>query len=304
MTGSKLKFPSLFLLAMICACGEVPEKKPNPVPIDVKAATVFRGEIREYITFNGVLQYQKKENIRSSVTGYVATLPNEIGSRIRAGQVFATVRTKEQEALQEVAKIDSSLSRFSQPIRILSNASGVLTSLNIVVNDYVAEGDILATIVQPQSLVVSVNVPYEYGKAVKIGTRCEIILKDGTKLEAAVTGVLPVIDPAAQSQNYLIALPRHEELPENLNVQVKTILNESRDALCIPKNALQSNELLTDFWVMKVIHHTLAIKTPVRPMIQSDSLVGIKSEYLKPNDVVVTEGSYQMHDSSFVRIRR
>jgi multidrug efflux pump subunit AcrA (membrane-fusion protein) len=303
MTGNYFKYLYLLLLLILCACGDAPEKKFALVPINVHAGKVVRRDIKEYITFNGVLQYQKKENIRSGVTGYIEALPFEIGSHIRAGQTFATVRTKEQEALQEVAKIDSSLARFSKPIRILSNASGVLTQLNVVVNDYIVEGEILATIAQPQSLVVSVNVPYEYRNTVKPGTGCEIILQDNTILQARLTGVLPVIDPLVQSQNFLIALPGHEELPENLNVQVRTILSASREALCIPKKALQSNELLTDFWVMKVLGDTLALKTPVHPLIQSDSLVEVSSEYLSTDDVVVTEGGYQMHDSTVVSIR-
>jgi multidrug efflux pump subunit AcrA (membrane-fusion protein) len=298
-----IKLLFVLTLAGLYSCRDVPEKAIAVVPINVKAATVIKKDIKEYIVFNGVLQYQKKENIRANVTGYISALSLEIGSRIRAGQTFATVRTKEQEALQEVAEIDSSLARFSEPIHIQSNASGILTKLNVVVNDYVAEGDILATISQPQSLVVRVNVPYEYEDALRLGTKCEIILQNKKTLEAAVSGILPVIDPVAQSQNYLIALPGHEDLPENLNVQVRTVLRSSKDALCVSQNALQSNELLTDFWVMKVVDDTLAVKLRVRPGIQSDSLVEVVTGEIQQNDIVVTEGSYQMHDSTVVSIR-
>lgn len=304
MAGRIIKLLFILLLTGFYSCRDVAEKSFAVVPINVKVATVIQKDIKEYITFNGVLQYQKKENIRTNVTGYISALPLEIGSRIRAGQIFATVRTKEQEALQEIAKLDSSLARFSEPIHILSNASGILTELKVVVNDYVAEGDILGTISQPQSLVVRVNVPYEYEDALRLGSKCEIILQNKKTLEAAVSGILPVIDPVAQSQNYLIALPGHEELPENLNVQIRTVLRSSEDALCVPQNALQSNELLTDFWVMKVVDDTLAVKLKVQPKIQNDTLVEVVSGEIQQNDVVVTEGSYQMHDSTIVNIRQ
>jgi hypothetical protein len=60
---------------------------------------------------------------------------------------------------------------------------------------------------------------------------------------------------------------------------------------------------MTDFWVMKIINYTLAIKTPVKPLLRNDSLVEVESNSLKLNDWVVTEGSYQMQDSTLVSIQ-
>ena len=112
-----------------------------------------------------------------------------------------------------------------------------------------------------------------------------------------------MIDPVAQSQNFLIVLP-DEDLPENLNVRVRTIYKEKKNALSIPHEALQTNELLTDFWVMKVVNDTLAIKQKVTPLLRNDSLVQIQSANLLLNDIVVTEGSYQMQDSTRVSIQK
>ncbi len=173
--------------------------------------------------------------------------------------------------------------------------------LNVTANDYVAEGDVLATVVQPKSLVIQVNVPYEYEDAIQIGSSCEIMLQNGEVLTAKVTGTLPTIDPVAQSQVFLIALP-NANLPENLNVQVRTIYKEDATAMTIPKTALQTNELLSEYWVMKVIHDSLALKQKVQPLLKNDALVQVKSEGLKINDLVITEGSYQMQDSTIVSI--
>ncbi|WP_445733644.1 efflux RND transporter periplasmic adaptor subunit [Mariniflexile sp.] len=271
--------------------------------INVTAVAVQQNDIKEYLMFNGVTQYQKKENIRSNVTGYISRMKFKIGDDIRIGQSFASVRTKEQDALKEAVKIDSSLSKFVSPITVRSNATGVLTVLNITSNDYVAEGDILATVVQPKSLVIRVNVPYEYEDAIQIGSSCEIILQNGEVLTAKVTGTLPTIDPVAQSQVFLIALP-NANLPENLNVQVRTIYKEDATAMTIPKTALQTNELLSEFWVMKVVNDSLALKQKVLPLLKNDSLVQVKSEGLKVNDLVITEGAYQMQDSTIVSTKK
>tara|TARA_R110002167_G_scaffold71590_6_gene201900 strand:+ start:66 stop:992 length:927 start_codon:yes stop_codon:yes gene_type:complete len=294
----------LTLMAMACKQNSTTaaEKK---APIGISAVRVEQNVIREYLTFNGVTQYQKKENIRANVTGYISWSKYKIGDPIKMGQTFVSVRTKEQDALKEAVKIDSSLSKFIRPLSIQSNASGIITVLNITQNDYVAEGDILATVVQPQSLVVAVNVPYEYEDYISIGSICEIILQNGERITASITGTLPTIDPVAQSQTFLIALP-NEALPENLNVQVRTIYREQNKALSIPKTALQTDELLTTFWVMKVVDDSLALKHYVKPGLQNDSLVQIVSESggLKIDDVVITEGAYQMQDSTIVSITK
>lgn len=294
----------LLLVISFSACKKntksVSDKK---APISVSVVAVQQNDIKEYLTFNGVTQYQKKENIRSNVTGYMSRMTYKIGDKIRNGQTFASVRTKEQDALKEAVKIDSSLSKFIKPQSIQSNASGVLTVLNITQNDYVAEGDVLATVVQPKSLVVQVNVPYEYEDYVTIGTNCEILLQNEETIIAKITGKLPTIDPLAQSQVFLIALP-NADLPENLNVQVKTIYREDATAMTIPKTALQTNELLSNFWVLKIVNDSMALKQKVMPLLRNDSIVQVKSDFLKVNDLVITEGGYQMQDSTIVSFKK
>ena len=294
----------IFLLLVSFGCKNQTEiDVAERTPIPVKATMVIEQDLKEYLTFNGVTQYLKKENIRSNVTGYISSMSYKIGDAIKRGQAFAKVKTKEQEALDEAVKIDSSLAKFSAPLTINCNSSGIISTLNVQQHDYVAEGDVLATISQPNSLVIQVNVPYEYEGHVKIGMPCEIILQNSETITAKITGTLPIIDPVAQSQTFLITLPDHN-LPENLNVIVKTIYKEAPKSVCVPHDALQTNELMTDFWVMKILGDTLAIKEKVIPLISNDSLVQIESEQIKPNDWVVTKGSYQMQDSTLVSVQK
>ncbi|MEO6347876.1 MAG: HlyD family efflux transporter periplasmic adaptor subunit [Aquaticitalea sp.] len=294
----------LFLILPLMGCKQkTTDEDSKPTPIEVKATQVQAHDLTEYLTFNGTTQFQKKENIRSNVTGYISYMPFKIGDVVTAGQAFASVRTKEQDALAEAIKIDSSLAKFSHPIRINNNSSGVISMLNIQKNDYVAEGDTLATISQPNSLVIQVNVPFEYEDSVHIGTLCDILLQNNEMISAKITGKLPIIDAVAQSQTFLIALP-NQQLPENLNVRVKIIYKEAPKAMSIPHEALQTNEMLTEFWVMKIHNDTLAIKESVSPMLKNDSIVQIESQSVKLNDWIVTEGSYQMQDSTLVKIKK
>jgi len=300
---SKIIF-ALLAVSMVFACKNKPDATSNKkAPISVQVAEVQQHDIKEYLTFNGITLYQQKESIRSNVTGYISWMNYKVGDPIRTGQTFATVRTKEQDALREAVKIDSSLSKFVKPIRVASNATGVITVLNVTDNDYLAEGDILATVVRPKSLVVQVNVPYEYEDYVSIGSSCEIVLQNGESISAKITGTLPTIDPVAQSQSFLISLP-NQNLPENLNVQVRMVYREDAKAMTVPKAAVQTNELLTAYWVLKLTQDSMAIKHPVTPKLKNDSLVQIESSGLQLGDKVVTEGGYQMQDSTIVSVQK
>lgn len=270
-------------------------------PIQVKTARVTRQDLAEYLTFNGVTSYQLREDIKANVTGYIAWMPYQRGENIRQGQQFATIRTKEQDALGDAVEIDSTLAKFTTPVSVKSNATGVISKLKVVPNDFVSEGDILATISQPNTLAIQVSVPIEYSEKVKIGTACNILIPGHANVEAKISGMLTSTDSVGQAQHFLIRL-KDVVLPENLNVQVKIISEKAENALSVPKEALQTNELLTQFWVLKVNDDTLAIRKNVKPLLETDSLVQIQSQELQPGDLVITEGGYQMQDSTRVSI--
>lgn len=293
----------LVLLGCLGSCkSDSSQKDGMNVPIAVQAVAVVQQDIAEYHTFNGVTVYQKKENIRANVTGYISWLPHELGSSIRAGQTFAQVRTKEQDALREAVTIDSTLKKFSKPLSVYGNGTGTITALNVQKNDYVAEGDLLATISEPSSLVVQVNVPFVYEHDLIVGTPCEIILGNGNTVTTQISGSLPIMDPIPQSHIFLIALPK-EPLPENLNVQVRILDRERKGAKALPVNAVQSNELMTDYWVMKVVNDTLAVKQNVALGLKTDTLIEVISDALQVGDKVVTEGAYQMQDSTLISVQ-
>ncbi len=55
---------------------------------------------------------------------------------------------------------------------------------------------------------------------------------------------------------------------------------------------------------MKVTNDSLALKQKVVPLLKNDSIVQVKSESLKVNDLVITEGAYQMQDSTIVSFKK
>jgi multidrug efflux pump subunit AcrA (membrane-fusion protein) len=272
-----------------------------PQQIEVEAAIVSNESIVEFISFNGSTQYLVNSTIRSHLTGYVQDIRFGMNQYIKKGALFCSIKTKEQDALQRIKKIDPSFPSSMQALPIKSNATGLITSMAIHAGDYVAEGEVLAVIKEPSSLQLIIHVPYEYHSKIKIGSSCEVLLPDHQKINVRISGILPSIDPSAQTQSYFVRLP-NQKLPENLNVSVRVALSSSSEgAKTIPLSALQTDELEQQFWVMK-IKNNRAYKIPVMPQTQNEHSIAILSDQIFIGDSVVSHGSYQLADSSLVSI--
>jgi multidrug efflux pump subunit AcrA (membrane-fusion protein) len=256
-------------------------------------------KMAEYIQLNGVTLLQKKDNIRSTNTGYITSMKFKQGDFIESGQLFCTLGTKEQQALKNISSLDSSLNKFQKPLPVIANTSGIITAISALQGDYVSEGDVLANVSEPSSLIVQVNVPYEDNQFVKAGKPCEIILPDGKVINAAITGAMPTVDAASQSQTFFIRLPG-ESLPENLNVAIRISKQQKSNLLCVPTAAVQTDEMQKEFWVMKIVKDSLAIKVPVQTGLQNDSMTEIISDKISVADNIISEGAFALADSSFV----
>lgn len=255
--------------------------------------------ITEYIKLNGVTLLQKKDNIRSTNTGYITSLKFKQGDFIGEGQLFCTLGTKEQEALKNISSLDSSLNKFQNPLSVLANASGIITTISALQGDYVSEGDVLANVSEPSSLIVQVNVPYEYNQYVSAGKPCEIILPDGKTIRTTITGAMPTVDATSQSQSFFIRLP-NKSLPENLNVTIRIPHRQKNNLLCVPTASVQTDEMQKEFWVMKIVNDSLAIKVAVQTGLQNDSITEIISDKISVDDKIIFQGAFTLSDSSLV----
>ena len=149
------RFFIVFVLLALTSCKQsYKDNEDVTAAIRVKVAPVTKQDLTETLSFNGVNRYEQREDIRASVTGYISWMPFERGDVIKKGQIFARIRTKEKDALKDAAQIDSSLAKFTKPLTVSSNATGVITQIAVNTNDYISEGDMLATVSQPQTLVV------------------------------------------------------------------------------------------------------------------------------------------------------
>ena len=215
----------LLIIAIILpACKQkeaVVAEAPEPAKTRVTVVEPIKQSLTDYLQLNANTVFQKKVVIRANITGYIIEIPWKAGDRISAGSVFCSMKTKEQDALKNLSQREPSLKQFQESIKIKTNAAGFITAVNYLAGDFVNEGDVLATVSEPSSLVLAVNVPYEYHQYVYNGRSCQVKLPDGKTINASITLSIPVIDAVTQTQQYFIRLSGNQTLPENMNVIVR-----------------------------------------------------------------------------------
>jgi multidrug efflux pump subunit AcrA (membrane-fusion protein) len=150
--------------------------------------------------------------------------------------------------------------------------------------------------------VFLLQLPYELSPYLAQNKHLSLTLPDGRKISGIVSSSMPFLDPASQTQSYIIRMERPVALPENLTATVKYIRKAKANAVSLPKDALLSNEQQTEFWIMKMIDSARAVKVPVKKGIETGSSVEILSPELKNDDKILLTGNYGLPDTANVKI--
>ncbi len=301
---------TLFFILYLCmivfvSCSNVQTTEEDNA-VTVKTTVTYtlptKQGFTDYIQLNGNTQFQKKLVIRSTITGYIINMRWKTGDHISQSTLFCNIVTKEQDALKNIDSNEPSLKQFQKPLTIFSNVSGLFTAVNYSNGDFVNEGDILATITDPSSMILLVNVPYEYHQFVYKGRTCSITFPDGKIINAIIQEEVPIVEAVSQTQSFLIRFPGNRLLPENMNLIVHIPVKHKQNAISLPLAAIQTNETQDEFWVMKLISDSLAIRVPITVGLQKDSIREIISG-VEINDKIIVTGAYGLTDSALVKVQ-
>jgi multidrug efflux pump subunit AcrA (membrane-fusion protein) len=225
-----------------------------------------------------------------------------MGDYVRKGQVLYIVRTRESAAMKNSLANDSTFS-FKGRIEVISPVSGVISSISHQNGDFVQEGDELAVISDEKSLVFILDTPFEFVKYIENNKTCKIQLSDNQVINGNIISRLPEMDPQAQTVKYIIRPVYAGPLPANLNARISIVKSSRTNASVLPKQAVLSNETQTEFWVMKLINDTIAIKIPVTKGFENNTEVEITDPVFIPSDRIILTGSYGLPDTARVIIK-
>ena len=222
--------------------------------------------------------------------------------RIREGRkLFVFGENQEADALSNFSKTNPEFA-FNGELTIKAPTSGIITEVTKQANDYVADGDQLCVIAEQSSLVFLLNVPFEQNKHAAIGTNCEILLPDSTRIPGTITSKLSAIDAVSQTQSFVVKPRTNFLLPENLTAFVQLSESTKSNTQITDKKCVLTDETMENYWVMKLINDSTAIKIPVKTGIVTDSQVEILSPMFDKLDRLINTGNYGLPDTARVNI--
>ena len=301
-------FPITLLLCVCMACKSKPaEKEPaeekkeaGATPVTITSPSI--GTMSESVELNAVSAFLLKTFVKSSATGYLQTVNAELGRYVTKGQELFVVKTKESQNLgNTITSLDSSF-HFNGDIHIKSPGTGFITQLNYRVGDYVQDAEQMAVITDTRSFVFLLDLPYEL-KPYLPGNR-EILLKlpDGTALNGHIDMAMPTVDAVSQTQSYVIKVNTDKQIPENLIAKVSLVKKSKSNTISLLKSAVLSDEIQSQFWIMKMIDSATAVKVPVKKGMENSDHVEILSPVLKATDKILLTGNYGLADTAKVII--
>jgi multidrug efflux pump subunit AcrA (membrane-fusion protein) len=130
----------------------------------------------------------------------------------------------------------------------------------------------------------------------------QLILPGGDKLNGVLASEMPSVDTLSQTQGMVIRVSSANPIPENLVAKARIIKSLRSNTLSLPKSAILTNETQTDFWVMKLINPTTAVKTPITKGIETGDRVEILTPKFSAKDQIVVTGNYGLTDTAKVKI--
>lgn len=277
----------------------VPTAQSRPI---VQVAHVATGYVPKAVGVRGTILYLKRNQITSPIPGHIIQCLVGLGDHVRSGQVLYTIETKEHRALQGVRLRGDSTLVSNGVINVVSNAEGIISTIDRQFGDYVLEGAQLCVISKSSDMVLQVEVPFRYAGSLSQGQLFTVELPTGKHVQVRIRSSLPRIQVSSQTQPFLAEFTERIVLPEGLVVRLELTLGSNQYGQVLPTECIQSDELLSRYWVVCIVRDSIAVHIPVTIGNANETLTQILTPHFATNDVIVVHGAYGLEDSTTISI--
>ncbi len=301
-----MKTKILLLWAFVivsCSKTSVEDNAAVKPRVAVEVAGLSSGIVKDELTLFANTLYLKRNVVTAPIPAFITEVFIKLGDKVQQGQVLYLLETKERRALGAQAVMPDSSSVSFGKITIKAPASGIISTLDKQqIGDYVLEGGPLCTIAESGALAFAVNVPFEFMPFAKTGMKCSLVLPDNSRHPATFTTPLTTMNSLAQTQTVLAKSDDAVFLPENLIVKVVLNKNTELKQQVLPKACVLADEMMENFWVMKLVNDSTAVKVNVTPGIRNRESVEIMNPIFSPNDKFLIKGNYGLPDTARVTV--
>lgn len=222
------------------------------------------------------------------------------------GTAVSRMQLEQAEANRDLAAADLEIARatLSQMKDRLARAElrapfgGVVSERVKRAGEEVARGEIVARLLDPETLEIRLFLPLRHVRAIKAGDTVKVKF-DGGEGNARVRGIVPAGDARSQSFEVLVDLPPRGRLPSGSVIQVELPLGEPQSLLAVPRDALVIRA--EGLAVFRVGPDNKVQRLTVTTGIADGDWVAVEGMLLA-SDTVVVRGGENLHDGASVKI--
>ena len=306
MRYSVFLFASVLMFVAGCKNNAAADDDEDVDPADVQASvTVATGSnqsLKDSVTLNAISSYLLSADVKANINGYINSVKIHLGDAVEKGQTLFVLQTKEAKSLgNTINKLDSTF-KFSGISIVQSATGGYITMLNHQIGDYVQDGETLASITDKNSFGFMLNLPFEYRRLIQSGQAINIFLPDGTQTSGQVYKIMPQMDSVSQTQQVFIKTAANN-LPAGLIAKVE-LIKQTVNGFTLPKECVYADDSQQNFWVMKLLNDSVAVKIPVEKSLENGESVAIVSPKFNLDDRFVMQGGYGLSDTAKISIQK
>ncbi|HWN95307.1 MAG TPA: efflux RND transporter periplasmic adaptor subunit [Methylomirabilota bacterium] len=210
-------------------------------------------------------------------------------------QEFETMEARSRVAVSSVTEAETMLGYT----RIIAPFDGVITRKLADVGDLATPGRPLLELDDPKALRLEANLPEGLIARVQLGAKLEVraATRDAA-IQAVVSEIAPVADPASRTFNVKLDLPDHAGLRAGQFARVTVPVGESK-ALRAPVSAVtQRGQMELVFVVADQRAQLRLVKTGKRIGDEVELVSGVSA-----GEQVVVEGASQLRDGQAVEVK-
>jgi membrane fusion protein (multidrug efflux system) len=314
---------------------EAPEEKPS-TEVPVHVAPIVKTTLHGGVTAYGVVEPAPATSDRSSASSRVASsVPGVLaiahcveGQRVEKGALLFQLDTrsvdvavefarKTVERQRKLAQVDGTSQRAVQDaeqllataqtqralLQVVAPMAGTVTRVNVSPGEAVDLTTVLAELVDMDRLVVSANVAGSDVSTVRAGQSGEAFSTQSTNtIRVDITFIGSRLDPTNGTVLLRATIPPGSNLHPGQFVTLRIITEEHADCLAVPVECVVRDAEEGD--VISVVEGSQAVRKKVTLGLREGKLVEVSSPELKPDMLVVTEGSYRLPKTTKVRVVR
>jgi multidrug efflux pump subunit AcrA (membrane-fusion protein) len=303
MRLSTNKLLQLLFIFALPACHSTESNHEEIKPRSTVSLTHIRkGLFTHEEELSATAQYLRHNSVTAPVAGYIKFVKLNFNDRVSKGQLLYTLETKERQALGNSVDDELNDKNYGR-INVYAPMSGVVTTLSQSQEGvFVQEGTVLCGISDNSSLYFQVNIPYEYRSYLRQNTNCTLILPDNTRIPTRLQAPIMQTNNGLQTIPYMAKPLKNIYVPAGIIATARLVTYQNPSATMLPKSSVLSDELMHNYWVMKLINDSTAIKVPVKIGAQNDSLIEIKTPLFSQEDAILETGNYGLSDTALVKV--